>query len=87
MKADATERTTYKVKESYRKQLFGGIINKDPQTRSWSWKGHIDFEDGPYSEFTSRRSFNSGLEAEDHLRRFVHERIDSWLSVRQPGSL
>ena len=87
MSPDATQRTTYKLKESYRKQLFGAIINKDPRTQSWSWKGHIDFEEGPYSEFTSRRSFNSSLEAEEHLRRFVRERIDSWLSVRQPGSL
>jgi hypothetical protein len=87
MKTPSTEKTRYTIKESYRKQPFGGVINQDRATRSWSWKGHIDFEDGPYSEFTSRRSFTTGLEAEDHMRRFAYQRIDSWFSATQPGSL
>jgi hypothetical protein len=87
MKNDSTEKTRYKINEFYRKQPFGGVINRDPATRSWSWKGHIDLEDGPYSEFSSRRSFTTGLEAEDHMRRFAHERIDNWLRATQPGSI
>ena len=87
MKNDSTEKTRYKINELYRKQPFGGVINRDPATRSWSWKGHIDLEDGPYSEFSSRRSFTTGSEAEDHMRRFVHERIDNWLRATQPGSI
>ena len=87
MKNSSSEKTRYTINESYRKQLFGGVINQDHATRSWSWKGHIDFEDGPYFEFTSRRSFTTDLEAEDHLRRFVWQRIDSWFSATQPGSL
>lgn len=87
MKTRSEEKTRYTIKESYRKQWFGGIINRDAVTRSWSWKGHIDFEDGPYSEFSSRRSFTTGLEAEDHMRRFAYQRIDSWFSATQPGNL
>jgi hypothetical protein len=87
MKTPSTEKTRYTIKEFYRKQPFGGVINQDRATRSWSWKGHIDIEDGPYCEFTSRRNFKTGLEAEDHMRRFVWQRIDSWMSARNPGSL
>jgi hypothetical protein len=87
MKNQGAGKVTFKVKEWYRKQPFGGVINRDPTTLSWAWKGHIDFEDGPYSEFTSRRVFTSRSEAEDHMRRFAHERIDNWLSTTQPGSI
>jgi hypothetical protein len=87
MKTPSTEKTRYTITEFYRKQPFGGVINQDRATRSWSWKGHIDLEDGPYCEFTSRRNFKTGLEAEDHMRRFVWQRIDSWMSARRPGSL
>jgi hypothetical protein len=87
MKPSSSEKTRYIINESYRKQLFGGVINQDRATRSWSWKGHIDIEDGPYFEFTSRRNFATGLEAENHMRRFVWQRIDSWFSATQPGSL
>ena len=87
MKSPSTEKTRYKISEFYRKQPFDAVINKDPATLSWSWKGHIDFEDGPYSEFSSRRTFTTGSEAEDHMRRFAHERIDNWLRVTQPGSM
>jgi hypothetical protein len=87
MKTRTGEKTRYIIKESYRKQLFGGVINQDPATLSWSWKGHIDFEDGPYSEFTSRRNFTTGSQAEDHMRQFAYQRIDNWLSATRPGSI
>ena len=87
MKSRSTEKTRYKISEFYRKQSYEAVINRDPATLSWSWKGHIDFEDGPYSEFSSRRTFITGSEAEGHMRRFVHERIDNWLRVTQPGSM
>jgi hypothetical protein len=87
MRSDQAEKSIYKIKESYRKQLFGGVISRDVDRRSWAWKGHIDFEDGPYREFTSRRSFSSGSEAEEHMRRFAHEQIDNWLSATRPGVL
>jgi len=87
MKTHVGEKTRYRLNETYRKQAFVGIINQDPATRSWSWKGHIDFENGPYSEFSSRRSFPTGLQAEDHMRQFAHQRIDNWLSATQPGSM
>jgi hypothetical protein len=87
MKSHGSEKMSYKIKDSYRKLFFGGVINQDPTTRSWAWKGHIDFEDGPYSEFTSRRTFTSGTEAEEHMRRFAHERIDSWFSNVHPRNL
>ena len=87
MKARSTEKTRYKISEFYRKQPFDAVINRDPATLFWSWKGHIDFEDGPYSEFSGRRTFTTGSEAEDHMRRFAHERIDNWLRVTQPSSM
>jgi hypothetical protein len=86
MRNGDTEKSTYKIKESYRKQLFGGVISRDSD-RSWAWKGHIDFEDGPYREFTSRRNFTTGSEAEEHMRRFAREQIDNWFSATRPGSL
>ena len=87
MKNGEAEKSTYKVKQCYRNQLFGGVISRDSDRRSWVWKGHIDFEDGPYREFTSRRSFSSGSEAEEHMRRFAHEQIDNWFSATRPGNL
>jgi hypothetical protein len=87
MKTQNIEKTRYKISESYRRQPYGAVINQDRATHSWSWKGHIDLEDGPYSEFSSRRSFTTGAEAEDHMRRFAHERIDNWFRATQPDSL
>lgn len=86
MKTSEAEKSTYKINDSYRKQPFGAVISRDTD-RSWAWKGHIDFEDGPYREFTSRRNFATGLEAEEHMRRFVREQIDNWFSATRPGSL
>ncbi len=82
-----SERSIYKFTATYRKQPFGGVISRDRDTRSWAWKGHIDFEDGPYRKFTSRRSFTTVSEAEEHMRRFAQEQIDNWFSGTRPGSL
>ncbi len=87
MKKSAAEKSTLKIKESYRNQLISGVISRDGGTYSWTWKGHIDFEDGPYREFISRRNFATGSEAEEHMRRFAHEQIDHWFSTTRPGSL
>jgi hypothetical protein len=87
MRNGEAEKSTYKINASYRQQLFAGVISRDGDTRSWVWKGHIDFEDGPYREFTSRRNFSTSSEAEEHMRRFAHEQIDNWLSVTRPGIL
>jgi hypothetical protein len=87
MKTPTTEKTRYKISEFYRKQPYGAVINQDRATRWWSWKGYIDLQDGPYSEFSSRRSFTTGSEAEEHMRRFAHGRIDDWLRVIEPGSM
>jgi hypothetical protein len=81
------EKTRYKIEESYRKQPFGGVINQDPTTRLWSWKGHIDFEDGPYAVFNSQRNFSTGSEAEAQMRQVVYQRVDNWLSITQPGRI
>jgi hypothetical protein len=87
MKTQGAGKSRYTVEESYRKQLFGGVINQDPGTRSWSWKAHIDFDGGPYSVFSSRRNFITGPEAESQMRQIVHQRIDNWLSMIQPGAI
>jgi len=87
MKPQNEEKTRYKIKESYRQQAFVGVLNKDPATYSWSWKGQIDFEDGPYSVFASQRNFPTRSEAEDHMRQFAHQRIDHWLHISRPGSI
>lgn len=87
MKLQNGEKTRYTIKESYRQQAFVGVFHKDPATYSWTWKGHIDFEDGPYSEFNSQRNFATSSEAEDHMRQFAHQRIDHWLHVSRPGSI
>ena len=85
MKSYIAEKTRYRIQGSYRKQAFVGVINQDASTNSWSWKGHIDFEDGPYSEFISQRRFTTGLQAEEDMRQFAHHRIDNWLRATQPG--
>lgn len=87
MKNGEAKKSIFKINESYRKQLIRGVVSRDGDTRSWAWKGHIDFENGPYREFTSRRNFNTGSEAEEHMRRFAHEQIDNWFSATRPGSL
>jgi len=87
MKPQDVAKTRYAVKESYRQQAFVGVINKDSATYSWTWKGRIDFEDGPYSEFKSERNFPTMSDAEEHFRRFVHQRIDQWLNISRPDGI
>ncbi len=57
-------------------------MKRDRDTYNWSWKGHIDFADGHYSEFVSQRSFDTATEAEEYLRRFVHNQIDNRMNLR-----
>jgi hypothetical protein len=85
MKNVASEKSAYKINATYRKALFGAVISRDHDT--WTWTGHIDFEDGPYRKFASRRSFATGPEAEENVRRFAQEQIDNWFIGTQPGSL
>jgi len=87
MKSHNVVKTRYTIKESYRQQAFVGVFKKDPASYSWTWKGRIDFQDGPYSEFSSERNFPTNSEAEDHMRQFAHHRIDHWLHVSRPNSL
>lgn len=81
MKTDSAERQRYKITDSHRNQTFVATLRRDPETYCWSWKGHIDFTDGHNFSFASQRSFNTKLEAEDYLRRFACDRIDTRLSA------
>ena len=78
----AAQRQRYRIKDSHRNQPFVGIIKRDPNTFSWTWKGHIDFEDGHEFAFVSQRSFSTKVEAEDYMRQFARDRIDSRLNPR-----
>ena len=73
----------YRIKESYRNQAYVGVVNLDPRTNSWSWKGHVDFDEGLHSMFNSR-TFGTAVQAEDHLRQFAHQCIDNRLNAAQP---
>jgi hypothetical protein len=81
------ERKRYTIKDSHRNQDFVGILRRDTDTDSWTWKGHIDFDDGHNVEFSSQRSFATKLEAEQYMRRFARDRIDGRLSAVQPRRL
>jgi hypothetical protein len=83
----STERSRYQIKGSHRNQTFVGVIRKDPDTYCWTWKGQIDFDDGHNVEFSSRRTFNTNLEAEDCMRQFARDHIDSRLRFTQPNRL
>ena len=87
MKTNTDERNRYSIKDSHRNQAFVGVLRRDMDTDSWTWKGHIDFDDGHNVTFSSQRSFATKLEAENYLRRFVCDRIDGRLSVTQPHRL
>lgn len=75
------DRSRYRITDSHRNQTFVGVLRKDRDTYSWTWKGHIDFTDGDNLEFVSQRTFNTAAEAEDYLRRFACARIDSRLNA------
>jgi hypothetical protein len=69
---------SYKIKESYRKQAYVAVISMDTWTNSWAWKGHIDFDAGLHSMFTSR-TFTTAAQAEEHMRQSTHQCIDNRL--------
>lgn len=87
MKTNAEGRQKYKITDSYRNQTFVGVLRKDPDTYGWTWKGHIDFDDGHNFSFASQRSFSSKPEAEEYMRRFACDRIDGRLSFLQAHRL
>lgn len=87
MKTGKENRQIYRISDSYRNQLFVGALRLDPATGSWTWKGHIDFEDGHNLSFASQRSFVSNSEAEDCMRQFARSQIDHRLSITQPDRL
>ncbi len=74
------ERSRYKITDAHRNQTFIAIVSKDRDTYAWTWHGHIDFSDGQHFEFSSQRNFATATEAEDYMRRFACDRIDSQLS-------
>jgi len=81
------ERQRYTISDSHRNQAFVGVLRRDPDTHSWTWKGHIDFDDGHNVSFASQRGFTTNLEAENFMRQFACARIDNRLSVTQPNRL
>ena len=83
MKTNTEERQRYKITDSHRNQTVVGVLRRDPDTYCWTWKGHIDFDDGHDFSFASQRSFTTNLEAEEYMRRCVRGRIDSRLNVTQ----
>jgi hypothetical protein len=68
----------YKIKESYRNQSYAGIVSLDRFTEVWGWKGQIDFDAGIHP-LLANRTFNTALEAENHMRQSVHRCIDNRL--------
>jgi|ERR671925_673597 hypothetical protein len=83
MKTKTVERQRYKITDSHRNQSFVGVLRRDPDTYRWTWKGHVDFDDGHNFSFASQRSFTTKLEAEDYMRRFACDHIDNRLSLTQ----
>lgn len=81
------ERQRYTISDSHRNQTYVGVLRRDPDTRFWRWKGHIDFDDGHNISFASQREFTTNLEAEDFMRQFARARIDNRLSITQPNRL
>ena len=82
MKTNGAERQRYKITGSHRNQSFVGVLRRDRDTYGWTWQGHIDFDDGHNFSFISQRSFPTNLEAEDYMRRFVCDRIDNRLRLK-----
>jgi hypothetical protein len=87
MKTNTEDRQRYKIMDSHRNQAFVGVLRRDPNTYCWTWKGHIDFDDGHNFSFASQRSFTTKLEAEDYMRRFACDRIDNRLSLTKADRL
>lgn len=76
------EKSRYKISDSHLNQPFVGVLKRDRETYNWSWKGHIDFVDGYFFEFTSQRSFDTSIEAEAYLRRFACNQINNRMNAR-----
>ena len=75
------DKSRYKISDSHRNQPFVGVMKRDRDTYSWTWKGHIEFADGHYFEFASQRSFDTATEAEAYMRRYACDRIDSRMNL------
>src|SRR5438876_12397135 len=76
----------YRIKESYRNQAYVGVVNLDPRTTSWSWKGHVDSNKGLHSICNSC-TFTTALDADRHLRQFAHHCIDNPRNATHPYRL
>ena len=79
MQTNNEERSTYKVIDSHRQQSFKAVLKRDRDGFGWTWKGDIAFADGHNFSFESKRTFSTRVEAEEYMRRFACDRIDSRL--------
>lgn len=68
----------HSIQGSYRKQVFSAVIKQDPLTKSWVWKGYVDFDVGHHSMLSSR-SFATAIQAEEHMRQAAYLCIDNRL--------
>ena len=75
------ERQSYRIVDSHRNQKFTGRVRRDAASYGWTWKAHIDFVDGQNFSFVSQRTFNTGAEATEYMRKFLCDRIDARLSL------
>ena len=67
-----------RIKESYRQQAYVAVITLDRSTKSWGWKGHVDFDVGIHSISTTR-TFATAEQAMEHMRQSAHQCIDNRL--------
>ena len=70
--------SSYKIRDSYRQQIFTALIRRDPMTLSWGWKAKVDFSAGLHP-MTTNRTFLTATEAEDHMRQSAYQCIDNRL--------
>jgi hypothetical protein len=77
-RTNPTIQTIHKIKESYRQQAYVAVITLDRWTKSWAWKGHVDFDAGIHSISTTR-TFATAEEAKEHMRQSAHQCIDNRL--------
>jgi hypothetical protein len=75
------EHKKFTVRESYRRQVYVGVVSLDSDANSWAWKGHVDFNEGLHTMFTNR-AFPTAKQAEEHMRQFAHQCIDNRLDGR-----
>ena len=79
MKSNNEERSRYKIADMHRQQPFKGVLKRDSDGYGWTWKGDIAFTDGHDVAFASKRIFATRVEAEEYMRSYARERIDSRL--------